>query len=137
MDKHDRPCKCAHKGCEKLQGFTYSGGPLCHEMRKSTKCTEEQRSLCSGPMPTGSEARSENLAEHLRSVHRNVDRPMQLLELSLQPVQPLTSRLLSQLPPGKPRSCPFRVKARCSSADRCDGSQLEWGCRLEGETNVD
>ena len=31
MDKHDRPYKCNVKGCEKLQGFTYSGGLLRHE----------------------------------------------------------------------------------------------------------
>jgi hypothetical protein len=31
MDKHDRPYKCPAKGCEKLPGFTYSGGLLRHE----------------------------------------------------------------------------------------------------------
>ncbi|ORY04550.1 hypothetical protein BCR34DRAFT_667071 [Clohesyomyces aquaticus] len=31
MDKHERPYKCHVKGCEKLQGFTYSGGLLRHE----------------------------------------------------------------------------------------------------------
>ena len=31
MDKHDRPYKCAADGCEKLPGFTYSGGLLRHE----------------------------------------------------------------------------------------------------------
>jgi hypothetical protein len=31
MDKHDRPYKCPADGCEKLPGFTYSGGLLRHE----------------------------------------------------------------------------------------------------------
>jgi hypothetical protein len=31
MDKHDRPYKCPAEGCEKLPGFTYSGGLLRHE----------------------------------------------------------------------------------------------------------
>jgi hypothetical protein len=31
MDKHDRPYKCPADGCEKLPGFTYSGGLLRHQ----------------------------------------------------------------------------------------------------------
>ncbi|KAK2070023.1 hypothetical protein P8C59_004558 [Phyllachora maydis] len=41
MDKHDRPYKCTEDGCQKLPGFTYSGGF----------------------------SRLENLNEHLRRVH--------------------------------------------------------------------
>lgn len=31
MDKHDRPYKCTMIGCEKIPGFTYSGGLLRHQ----------------------------------------------------------------------------------------------------------
>jgi hypothetical protein len=75
MDKHDRPYKCNVKGCEKLQGFTYSGGLLRHERevhkmhggtKKSLFCpfTDCKRSSGSGF------TRKENLAEHIRRVHR-------------------------------------------------------------------
>ncbi|KAF2126659.1 hypothetical protein P153DRAFT_369330 [Dothidotthia symphoricarpi CBS 119687] len=75
MDKHDRPYKCNVKGCEKLQGFTYSGGLLRHErevhkMHGGTKSslfcpfTDCKRSSGAGF------TRKENLAEHIRRVHR-------------------------------------------------------------------
>jgi hypothetical protein len=75
MDKHDRPYKCNVKECEKLQGFTYSGGLLRHERevhkmhggtKKSLFCpfTDCKRSSGSGF------TRKENLAEHIRRVHR-------------------------------------------------------------------
>jgi hypothetical protein len=75
MDKHDRPYKCNIKGCEKLHGFTYSGGLLRHERevhkmhggtKKSLFCpfTDCKRSSGSGF------TRKENLAEHIRRVHR-------------------------------------------------------------------
>lgn len=37
MDKHDRPYKCPAEGCEKLPGFTYSGGLLRHEREVHNK----------------------------------------------------------------------------------------------------
>jgi hypothetical protein len=75
MDKHDRPYKCAVKGCEKLQGFTYSGGLLRHERevhkmhggtKKSLFCPFADCKRSSGSGFT----RKENLAEHVRRVHR-------------------------------------------------------------------
>jgi hypothetical protein len=75
MDKHDRPYKCAVKGCEKLQGFTYSGGLLRHERevhkmhggtKKSLFCPFADCKRSSGAGFT----RKENLAEHIRRVHR-------------------------------------------------------------------
>lgn len=75
MDKHDRPYKCNAKGCEKLQGFTYSGGLLRHERevhklhggtKKSLHCPYSDCKRSSGAGFT----RKENLAEHLRRVHR-------------------------------------------------------------------
>ncbi|KAF1830082.1 hypothetical protein BDW02DRAFT_508425 [Decorospora gaudefroyi] len=75
MDKHDRPYKCNVKGCEKLQGFTYSGGLLRHEREvhkmhggtnKSLFCPVRECKRSSGAGFT----RKENLAEHIRRVHR-------------------------------------------------------------------
>jgi hypothetical protein len=75
MDKHDRPYKCTFKGCEKLQGFTYSGGLLRHERevhkmhggtKKSLYCPFHDCKRSSGAGFT----RKENLAEHIRRVHR-------------------------------------------------------------------
>lgn len=75
MDKHDRPYKCLVKGCEKLQGFTYSGGLLRHERevhkmhggtKKSLFCPFHDCKRSSGAGFT----RKENLAEHVRRVHR-------------------------------------------------------------------
>jgi hypothetical protein len=75
MDKHDRPYKCNVTGCEKLQGFTYSGGLLRHERevhkmhggtKKSLFCPFHDCKRSSGAGFT----RKENLAEHIRRVHR-------------------------------------------------------------------
>jgi len=75
MDKHDRPYKCKEKGCEKLQGFTYSGGLLRHQREVHKQNGGKSASLFC-PMPnckrnagTGF-TRKENLAEHIRRVHR-------------------------------------------------------------------
>lgn len=76
MDKHERPYKCLLAGCEKLQGFTYSGGLLRHErevhkMHGGTKaslyCPFQHCKRSSGNGFT----RKENLNEHVRRVHRN------------------------------------------------------------------
>jgi hypothetical protein len=78
MDKHDRPYKCAEVGCEKLQGFTYSGGLLRHQRevhkmhggtRKPLYCPEPNCKRNSGSGFT----RKENLHEHIRRVHRRTD----------------------------------------------------------------
>src|ERR1700760_2013430 len=75
MDKHERPYKCEHTGCEKLQGFTYSGGLLrhqreVHKMHGGTKeplfCPFENCKRNAGSGFT----RKENLHEHVRRVHR-------------------------------------------------------------------
>ncbi|KAF1815709.1 hypothetical protein P152DRAFT_446746 [Eremomyces bilateralis CBS 781.70] len=75
MDKHERPYKCRETGCEKLQGFTYSGGLLrhqreVHKLHGGTKitiyCPEPACKRHHGPPFT----RKENLQEHLRRVHR-------------------------------------------------------------------
>ncbi len=77
MDKHDRPYKCPAEGCEKLPGFTYSGGLLRHERevhnkhggpRKLLNCPHEN---CKRHTGKGF-SRMENLNEHLRRVHTGV-----------------------------------------------------------------
>lgn len=74
MDKHDRPYKCPSEGCEKLPGFTYSGGLLRHQRevhnlhggpRKQLNCPHTNCKRFSGK----GFSRQENLNEHLRRVH--------------------------------------------------------------------
>jgi hypothetical protein len=74
MDKHDRPYKCPADGCEKLPGFTYSGGLLRHQRevhnlhggpRKQLNCPHPNCKRFSGK----GFSRQENLNEHLRRVH--------------------------------------------------------------------
>ena len=74
MDKHDRPYKCQAEGCEKLPGFTYSGGLLRHEREVHNKHGGPRKQLnCPHPnckRHTGKGfSRQENLNEHLRRVH--------------------------------------------------------------------
>ncbi|KAK8099095.1 uncharacterized protein PG998_012336 [Apiospora kogelbergensis] len=76
MDKHDRPYKCAVEGCEKLPGFTYSGGLLRHEREVHGKHGGPKNPL-NCPHPNCKRysgkgfSRLENLNEHLRRVHTN------------------------------------------------------------------
>lgn len=74
MDKHDRPYKCPSEGCEKLPGFTYSGGLLRHQRevhnlhggpRKQLNCPHPNCKRFQGK----GFSRQENLNEHLRRVH--------------------------------------------------------------------
>lgn len=76
MDKHERPYVCMHKECEKVQGFTYSGGLLRHERevhgehggpKKALNCPHAS---CKRNKGKGF-SRLENLQEHLRRVHRD------------------------------------------------------------------
>ncbi|KAL9006817.1 MAG: hypothetical protein Q9188_000428 [Gyalolechia gomerana] len=75
MDKHTRPYVCNLPGCEKVRGFTYSGGLSRHQRevhrqyggpKASYMCPHKdcKRSTGSGF------SRRENLQEHLRRVHR-------------------------------------------------------------------
>jgi len=74
MDKHDRPYKCPAEGCEKLPGFTYSGGLLRHEREVHGKHGGPKNPLncphinCKRHDGKGF-TRLENLNEHLRRVH--------------------------------------------------------------------
>ncbi|KAI9790958.1 MAG: hypothetical protein M1835_000608 [Candelina submexicana] len=76
MDKHERPYRCKMVGCEKLQGFTYSGGLLRHEREVHKKHGgPKERMMCPYPDCKRSSGvgftRKENLNEHKRRVHRN------------------------------------------------------------------
>ncbi|KAL9030735.1 MAG: hypothetical protein Q9196_001161 [Gyalolechia fulgens] len=77
MDKHTRPYVCNLPGCEKVRGFTYSGGLSRHQRevhrqyggpKASYMCPHRdcKRSTGSGF------SRRENLQEHVRRVHRQV-----------------------------------------------------------------
>ncbi|KAF3058246.1 hypothetical protein GL218_05845 [Daldinia childiae] len=78
MDKHDRPYKCLSSGCEKLAGFTYSGGLLRHEREVHNKHGGPKNPLncphgnCKRHEGKGF-SRMENLNEHLRRVHTPSD----------------------------------------------------------------
>jgi hypothetical protein len=77
MDKHTRPYVCLQPGCEKIRGFTYSGGLLRHEREVHRKyggpkaprfCPHKDCKRSTGQ----GFSRKENLHEHLRRVHRGV-----------------------------------------------------------------
>ncbi|KAG8526747.1 uncharacterized protein KY384_008176 [Bacidia gigantensis] len=76
MDKHTRPYVCEEPGCENLRGFTYSGGLHRHQ-REVHRQHGGPRAACFCPhkdckRSTGvGFSRKENLAEHLRRVHRD------------------------------------------------------------------
>lgn len=78
MDKHDRPYKCPEEGCEKLPGFTYSGGLLRHEREVHHKHGGPKNSFlcphanCKRASGKGF-SRAENLNEHCRRVHTQGD----------------------------------------------------------------
>ncbi|KAJ5167014.1 uncharacterized protein N7482_005795 [Penicillium canariense] len=78
MDKHDRPYKCYEPGCDKIQGFTYSGGLLRHQREVHKKNNDAKKPLmcpyadCNRSTGNGF-TRQENLREHLRRRHMHTD----------------------------------------------------------------
>ena len=75
MDKHNRPYVCEDPGCEKVRGFTYSGGLRRHQRevhrqhggpKTSRMCPYRD---CKRSVGVGF-SRKENLQEHLRRCHR-------------------------------------------------------------------
>lgn len=79
MDKHDRPYKCLDPECEKMQGFTYSGGLLRHQREVHKMHSKGKKLMCPYPGCNRSSGkgftRQENLKEHLRRLHRNGNCP--------------------------------------------------------------
>lgn len=82
MDKHTRPYVCEEIGCEKIQGFTYSGGLHRHQREVHHQhggpkafCLCPHRD-CKRSLIGRGFTRKENLVEHLRRVHRgDADEP--------------------------------------------------------------
>jgi hypothetical protein len=78
MDKHDRPYKCMEPGCDKVQGFTYSGGLLRHQREVHKKNASAKKPLmcpyadCNRSTGNGF-TRQENLKEHLRRRHMHTE----------------------------------------------------------------
>jgi hypothetical protein len=78
MDKHDRPYKCMEPGCDKIQGFTYSGGLLRHQREVHKKNATTKKPLmcpytdCNRSTGNGF-TRQENLKEHLRRRHMHME----------------------------------------------------------------
>jgi hypothetical protein len=78
MDKHDRPYKCLEPGCDKIQGFTYSGGLLRHQREVHKKNVDAKKPLmcpyadCNRSTGNGF-TRQENLKEHLRRRHLHAE----------------------------------------------------------------
>lgn len=78
MDKHDRPYKCMEPGCDKIQGFTYSGGLLRHQREVHKKNINAKKPLmcpyadCNRSTGHGF-TRQENLKEHLRRRHMHTE----------------------------------------------------------------
>jgi hypothetical protein len=96
MDKHERPYKCEHAGCEKLQGFTYSGGLLRHqrEVHKMHGGTKEPLFCPFGNCKRNAGAgftRKENLYEHIRRVHRRATDGLDLTSASKRDFDALDS----------------------------------------------
>lgn len=82
MDKHTRPYVCEEVGCERAQGFTYSGGLHRHQREVHHKHGDPKTSYlcphrhCQRSIVGRGFTRKENLAEHLRRIHRaDVDEP--------------------------------------------------------------
>ena len=100
MDKHNRPYICDEPGCEKIQGFTYSGGLLRHQ-REVHRQHGGPKASCMCPhrdckRSTGvGFSRKENLHEHLRRVHRGVDNERDPQQAAA--TAPLSSSSLRQL----------------------------------------
>lgn len=77
MDKHDRPYKCMEPGCDKIQGFTYSGGLLRHQREVHKKNINAKKPLMCPYADCRSTGhgftRQENLKEHLRRRHMHTE----------------------------------------------------------------
>ena len=76
MDKHERPYVCDEPECDNIRGFTYSGGLLRHQ-REVHRQHGGPKASCMCPYSDCKRhvgagfSRKENLAEHLRRVHRD------------------------------------------------------------------
>lgn len=109
-DKHTRPYKCEAPACDKLKGFTYSGGLSRHEREVHQQLASPRASLpC--PHPTCKRStgkgfsRKENLLEHLRRVHKIVEpSPTTSSEPTPAPQASVTLAGEVEVDPGRQRS---------------------------------
>ncbi len=120
MDKHDRPYKCREPGCDKVQGFTYSGGLLRHqrEVHKKNKSTGREL-FCHYPNCNRSTSqpftRQENLKEHIRRRH---------VTEGAVTSPGLQSVIAAPTTPARPAQDRSRKRKRTSSTDFDDELQL-------------
>ena len=127
MDKHTRPYVCDEPGCEKIQGFTYSGGLLRHQREvhkqhggpKAPKMCPHRD--CKRSTGTGF-SRKENLQEHLRRVHRGVGAPVS----EAPTITGLSAPILTQLATEPSTRVPRSKRARLAIEDD-DGVDDEMG----------
>ncbi|QSS59465.1 C2H2 transcription factor [Histoplasma capsulatum] len=105
MDKHDRPYKCTNPDCNKMLGFTYSGGLLRHQREVHKMNSQGKKLLCPYPDCNRSSGkgftRQENLKEHLRRLHRGGDGRSPDDPISLEANEPENSPVLLPLHPSK------------------------------------
>ncbi|KAG5292998.1 C2H2 transcription factor [Histoplasma ohiense] len=105
MDKHDRPYKCTNPDCNKMLGFTYSGGLLRHQREVHKMNNQGKKLLCPYPDCNRSSGkgftRQENLKEHLRRLHRGGDGRSPDDPISLEANEPENSPVLLPLHPSK------------------------------------
>ncbi|KAJ5135492.1 uncharacterized protein N7515_004770 [Penicillium bovifimosum] len=101
MDKHDRPYKCYEPNCDKIQGFTYSGGLLRHQREVHKKNTDAKKPLmcpysdCNRSTGNGF-TRQENLREHLRRRHMHNDEAPPMVDMTWdRPPNSTVSKALS------------------------------------------
>ncbi|MCJ1398109.1 hypothetical protein MMC11_001306 [Xylographa trunciseda] len=145
MDTHTRPYVCREPGCEKILGFTYSGGLLRHERevhkqhggpKAPRMCPHRDCKRSSG---TGF-SRKENLNEHLRRVHRGVGidasdvvaEPLGLYAGLHQQRGPLSGPQIQSLAPaaaaaksGLPAPQTQRKRRRAEAEDEAEGRDDE------------
>ena len=120
MDKHNRPHVCKQPGCEKIQGFTYSGGLRRHE-REVHRQHGGPKASCMCPhsdckRSTGyGFSRKENLSEHLRRVHRSVNDDQEPTRtVAPKTPSPPEFRLIPNTPTAtsSPSSSPLEIRKR-------------------------
>ncbi|OJJ49918.1 hypothetical protein ASPZODRAFT_149376 [Penicilliopsis zonata CBS 506.65] len=133
MDKHDRPYKCMEPGCDKVQGFTYSGGLLRHQREVHKKNVSAKKPLmcpyadCNRSTGHGF-TRQENLKEHLRRRHMHSENGASP-ELPVVPTAELEILTSSS---SLPRPAPPLKRKRDSTDETSNGSILD-----EEEAGVD
>ena len=139
-DKHARPYVCGEPGCEKIRGFTYSGGLLRHQRevhrahggpRAPRFCPHRDCKRSSGP----GFSRKENLNEHLRRVHRgvgleSVDSPSGSAATSGAPSVASPSMIGLQTPATQP---PSRKRRRGDSDPEGEGLGIAGAEGAEGD----